>query len=205
MSQKLKEQIDRMVEESIRKILPQVMNEILVKTIANAGVIKEQRAPVPVTARPQPKRTAPVRTSRPSSLDQILDPEVGADFYQDPRAAMTEAMRIEDSPPPSNQVIAQRIQNLPPELQHLAEGMDIDDDGGEMWEDEMGDSAVPVATNEASFERAQSAGINFARMKQAIGITEKKKVADSSDRAAEAQFEALRIKRMREQLDKPVR
>lgn len=46
MSQKLKETIDRMVEDAIRRILPGVMNEVLLKTIANSGVIHEARSGV---------------------------------------------------------------------------------------------------------------------------------------------------------------
>lgn len=205
MSQKLKEQIDRMVEDSIRRILPGVMNEILVKTIAGAGVIQESsrmtneqvRAPVQAVRR-QPRST---------TLANLLDPEAGADFYQDPRAAMTESIRDEVTPSPM-QNMAARIQALPPQFQALAEGTLMDDDGGEMWDNDMGDSVVASAGMGPPLERAaQMAGLDFSRMKKAINITEKKKPsAGAEDRAANAQFERQRIQRMREKLNggKPV-
>jgi hypothetical protein len=207
MSQKLKETIDRMVEESVRRILPQVMNEILVKTLANANVIGETRsAPQRAQAPAQPQRKA-AKGQRPSSLSQLLDESAGADFYKDPNEAMYRATQEEAPPQPAGQVIAQRIQNLPPALQGLAEGIDLDDDGGEMWESQYGDS-FPTAPMGPPIEKAAAAiGLDFSRMAKAINITEKKtaKVAPA-DRAANAQFEQARLKRMREKLNdgKPV-
>ncbi len=198
MSDKLKKTIDRMVEDSIRRILPQVMNEVLLKTIANANVIQEDRRRTneQVRAPVQPPARAP---RRPSSLNQLLDESAGADFYSDPRG-------VQEEPQPRAQVIAQRIQNLPPQFQALAEGMELDDDGGEMWESDVGDSTVPSAGPGPSIAAgARAIGLDFSKMKQAIGIVEKKKPT-SSDAAAKAQFEEARIKRMREQLNggKPI-
>ena len=200
MSDKLKKTIDRMVEDSIRRILPSVMNEVLLQTIANANVLRESRtpAPEPVASKSQAKRFAVQR--RPSSLDQLLDPEAGVDFYNDPRA-------VQEEPQPRGQVIAQRIQNLPPQFQSLAEGMDLDDDGGEMWESDTGDSSPVVASGPGpSLRQGQAAGLDFSRMKQSLGVVEKKKVLTGADAAAKAQFEEGRIKRMRESLNggKPV-
>lgn len=200
MSQKLKETIDRMVEDSIRRILPAVMNEVLLKTIANANVIRE--APV----QRAPAKAAP-KAKRPTSLSHLLDESAGADFYQDPRAAMVEATREEAPPMPRGQVIAERIQNLPPDLRSLAEGMDLDDDGGEMWDSDIGDS-VPTAGPGPALDRAAAAvGLDFSRMAKAINITERKAPRPSAaDKAANAQFEQQRLKMMRERLNggKPV-
>lgn len=203
MSQKLKETIDRMVEESIRRILPAVMNEVLLKTIAGAGVIQESRAPMQRSVAKPAAQPRPAR--RPSSLNHLLDPEAGADFYQDPRAAAIESLREEVPPAPRGQAIAQRIQSLPAELQHLAEGMELDEDSGEMWDSDVGDSAVATSADRGPplEKAAQIAGLDFSRMKRAIQVTEKKIAPKMSatDKAAQAQFEELRIKRMREQLD----
>lgn len=209
MSDKLKKTIDRMVEDSIRRILPAVMNEVLLKTIANANVIREETTkPIQVTRSGRPAALTPSGAmKRPSSLSQLLDESAGADFYQDPRAAMVQA--VQEEVIPRGEVIAQRIQSLPPALQGLAEGVDLDDDGGEMWESDMGDSvSIPSAGMGPPLEKAaQVAGLDFSRMKQAINLTEKKSAkATAADKAANAQFEQQRLKMMRERLNggKPV-
>lgn len=204
MSKNLKDTIDRMVEDSIRRVLPGIMNEILIKTIANSGVIREQatvRQAAPAQA-PAPKRQAP---RRPSSLEDILDDSAGSEFYTDPNARM-----VEDEAPqaPRGQGITQRIQSLPPALQHLAEGVNLEDDGGEMWGDEQ-DSVVPSGGSGPPLDQAARAvGLDFSRMMQVAKVTESKKAPkmDAEDRAANAQFEQMRLKRMREQLNggKPV-
>lgn len=187
-----------MVEDAIRRVLPQVMNEVLIKVVAGSNVIQERAA--------SPQRPAPrAQPRRPSSLSHLLDETAGADFYEDPRAAM--AQSIQEETPPRGQDIAQRIQSLPPALQQLAEGT-MEDDGGEMWESDMGDSVVvPSAGNGPPLDRAAKAvGLDFSRMKQVANVTESKKRVDADDRRANAQFEAMRLKRMREQLNggKPV-
>jgi hypothetical protein len=212
VSKNLKNTIDKMVEDSIRRILPGVMNEILVKTLANSGVLQERKS-VDKPAYPYipdngGKRIKPVQNGsrRLSSLNDILDETAGSDFYNDPRAAMTEATRDEEPQIPRGQLLAQRIQGLSPELQKLAEGMDLDEDGGEMWDDS--DSIVPIAENGPPLDRAARAvGLDFSRMRQVANITEsKKKSLAADDRAANAQFETLRLKRMREKLNdgKPI-
>lgn len=204
MNQKLKSAIDRMVEDSIRRILPQVMNEVLIKTIASSGVVQESRGHLTKEQAAAPIRP-PVRAKHlPSSLSQLLDPEAGSDFYQDPRAAMAESIR-EEEPAPRGQVIAQRIQNLPPGLQHLAEDVNMDDDGGEMWESDVGDSVVTSGGMGPPLDRAAAAvGLDFSRMKQSIQLTERKSSkqrVSAAEQAANAQFEENRLKRMREKLD----
>ncbi len=206
MSKNLKDTIDRMVEDSIRRVLPGIMNEVLLKTIANSGVIREQaparRAePAQVAA---PKRQAP---RRPSSLEDILDDSAGSEFYTDPRVAMAEATRDEEPQAPRAQGMAQRIQALPPALQHLAEGVNLDDDGGEMWGDEQ-DSVPSGGSGPPLDQAARAVGLDFSRMMQVAKVTESKKAPkmDAQDRAANAQFDQMRLKRMREQLNggKPV-
>lgn len=201
MSKNLKETIDKMVEDSIRRILPQVMNEILLKTIANSQVMHEARGGVAPQTPAQPRQVQRQQSRKPSSLSQLLDESAGADFYQDPREAMRQATYEE--PPPAQKAIAQRIQTLPPALQGLAEGIELDDDGGEMWESELGDAAVvPTAGMGPPVDKAAKAlGLDFSRMAKAINVTEKKKRVDPADRAANAQFEETRLKRMREQLN----
>lgn len=207
MNKNLRDTIDRMVEDAIRKVLPGIMNEVLLQTIANSGVIQE-RAPIQQqqrqTSKPQqPQVRQPSR--RPSSLNQLLDPEAGADFYADPRAAMNDAQRVEERPAPRQSGMAQMIQSLPPELRDLAEDVNLDDDGGEMWDDSSHDSGI-LSESGPSLERAaQVAGLDFSVMKRLSNIKETKNVK-SNDASAKHQFEEMRIKRMREQLNggKPV-
>lgn len=224
MSANLKRVIDRMVEDSIRRILPAVMNEVLVATIARgtAQVVSEER---PVRGRKPPKKRKVVREqriarqvsakkpgSRKTDLSEILDESAGSEFYQDPRALyanddreseiMHEETDTDESP------ISQRIQTLPPELRSLAEGINLDDDGGEMWGNEHDSGAPATPTNDVRDigSAARAAGIDFSRMKGLINATSPAKKVDRDDIKARAQFENARIKRMREQLNggKPV-
>jgi len=225
VSASLKRAIDRMVEDAIRRILPGVMNEVLVATIARgtSEIVSERRSQRP---RKVPKKRKVVREQRasrrdpPQSLPQrkvdlsdILDESVGAEFYHDPRSLRAEPEPIDDRidhdeddlPEP----IAQRIQSLPPELQSLAEGIVLDDDGGEMWGANEHDSGTPgVAIDEVRDlgSAAKRAGMDFSRMKGLINATSPSKKVDRADAQAKAQFEAGRIKRMRELLNggKPV-
>lgn len=191
-----------MVEDSIRRILPQVMNEVLLKTLANSNVIREtipDRRTKEVMTDAAQSRQAQRTSRRPSSLDHILDPEAGSDFYNDPRQAMRESLQVDEVPQEvQSPIIAQRIQSLPPELRAMAEGVSPIDQN----------ENVSVAHEGPDLVRAaQLAGLDFSRMKKAITVTEKKvPKADAADRAAKAQFEEMRIKRMRESLNggKPV-
>lgn len=105
MNQNLKKTIDKMVAESIRRLLPEIMNEVLLKTIANSGVLTE--APRRATSPPPPPQRKPAK--RPSmSMVDLLEEDAGSEFY-----------RQEEAPPPPP-VMSQRITSLPPELQELA-------------------------------------------------------------------------------------
>lgn len=228
MSANLKRAIDRMVEDAIRRILPGVMNEVLVATIARgtAGLVSEER---PQRPRKVPKKRKPVREARqpqrrtapqpkkrrPADLSDLLtlDESAGAEFYQDPRS-INESQVDDDveeyDDEPAEAPIARRIEALPPELRGLAEGLDLDDDGGEMWGDGEHDSGMPSTPAIGEIrninEAAKHVGIDFSRMKSLIGKTSPVKRVDQEDARANAQFEAARLKRMREKLNggKPV-
>lgn len=225
-SSQFKRTIDRMVEDAIRRILPSVMNEVLVATIARGTehVVSEER---PVRPRKGPKKRKQVReqrmaqqrrdpTPKPKKRSRAdlqdllsLDESAGAEFYHDPSS---EPMGYEDdsheSDGPSESAVSQRIQALPPELRGLAEGLEMDDDGGEMWGSEHDSVSMPsTAVGEIRnvVEAAKHVGVDFSRMRSLIGKTAPKKV-DRDDAKANMQFEQMRIKRMREQLNdgKPV-
>ncbi len=223
MSKSLKETIDRMVADSIRRILPGIMNEVLIKTIANAGVVTEDRQARKV--RKGPKRRKPLREQRqpqkrPRKLDlnDILDESAGAEFYQDPREVMNPGARsaildedydveIEDDVEPQ---VESRLQSLPPAIRGLAEGMSVDDDGGEMWGDDEHDSA-PIVVKGPEIrdisKAAQAVGVDFSQIKNIMNrVAPAKQNVDRTDARAKAQFEAARIQRMRESLNggKPV-
>lgn len=214
----LKRAIDRMVEDAIRRILPAVMNEVLVATIARgtAGVVSEER----VRPRKQARKKRPVReqvVARPktrpqpkrdprSVLSDLLDESAGSEFYGSGEAA-DNLMDEDDNPAPSS--MAQRIGSLPPEIRGLAEGLELDGDGGEMWgtEHDSGDTSRPVIGEIRNIENAaQHAGIDFSRMKAVIGATSPRKPMALDDTANRVQFEQARLKRMRERLNdgKPV-
>lgn len=210
----LRRVVDRMVEDAIRRILPEVMNEVLVAAIARgtASFITEEH---PKRRPPKRKRRAPVREQqaaiakkgqkslpkRKVELTDLLDDSVGAEFYQDPRSLYT------DEPSPAEQSpvrqITDVVRDLPPDLQELAEGIDLDDDDGEMWGDHEHDSGLPAPSaheikniNEA----ARIAGVNFGRMKAVISkTTPKRPTAD--DIRTQTQFDQGRLRRMREKLN----
>ncbi len=212
----LRKTIDRMVEDAIRRILPGVMNEVLVATIARgtASMVAEGRSK---PARRPPKRRKAIKEQRKTrqatasprrprvDLGDLLDESVGAEFYEDPRATYQERPE-QDS---SSAAVAARIQALPPELRGLAEDIALDDDGGEMWQPDEHDSgaAQPSAPEIRNIqEAARVAGVDFSRMRAVIGATSPAKRVDPNDVRANAQFEQARIKRMRERLNdgKPV-
>lgn len=240
----LKETIDRMVEDSIRRILPTVMNEVLIKAIANSGAltegrpvrrkpmkrrkpVREERAPqARAQARPAPKGR-PTKRKLDELLDSIRNDANGAEFYQDPRALMTEAPEPaydepdeeeyeeeDEAPPPSapKRQAESRLQNLPPELRGLAEDMIVDgDDPEEMWGPGEHDSA-PLMESVAATDptpirdvnrAAQAAGVDFSRMKNVIAATSPPKV-DRRQAAEDArnrqQFEQARLARLRDKL-----
>jgi hypothetical protein len=215
----LRKTIDRMVEDAIRRILPAVMNEVLVATIARgtAGIVSEER---PKRRQPPKKRRGPVREqkARPTrtaprrrvDLGDILDESAGAEFYRDPRALMADEPTELDDESPINEEVSSRIQSLPAELRGLAEQTAADDDGGEMWGDDEHDSSESIAPAAPEIrninEAARVAGVDFSRMRAVIGKTSPPKRADPEDVRARAQFEQARLKRMRERLNdgKPI-
>lgn len=215
----LRRMIDRMVEDAIRRILPEVMNEVLVATIARgtAGVVSEERpkrrppkrqqrrTPVREQKAVPPRRGQKAPPKRRVDLTDLLDESVGAEFYQDPRSVYADKPSAAELPPSQ---AANRIRDLPPDLQELAEGMDLDDDDGEMWGADEHDSglAAPSAPEIKNInEAAKVAGVDFSRMRAVIGKTTARKPA-AEDLRAQAQFEQARLNRMRVQLNngKPI-
>ncbi len=188
----LKRTIDRMVEASIRKILPEVLNEVLLRTLAGSGVMAER------AARPQeePERaTAPARRPppRPGSLAEMLDPAAGSEFYE------RDAPRPVQQQPPK---LAQRIASLPPEMQELAE----DTADGEMWGDDewsspAHDQMSPQAPSLNIDNAARIAQVDFSRAKMLLERTGPKNIVTTKDRAAEAQFEERRLAMARQKLE----
>lgn len=206
MSQKLKETIDRLVEDAIRRILPQVMNEVLLRTIAGSGVIRESRpAPKspPVTAGKRVQDTPrKARRGRPD-LSQVLDESAGSEFYSQFAPVPEPAYEEPEAPSPRAEVVRQNIRGLPPEIQAMAEGMDLDVDEGEMWETEEATTVAPRGDDVGDLgTSSRRVGADFSRMVQTIRLTEQRKpAADAADIAAKRQFEELRLKRHRERLN----
>lgn len=212
--ERLRAVIDRMVEDAIRRILPGVMNEVLVATLARAHVTPitesaprrrnvKKKVPRKVREQVAPSRARAPKAARgrPSSLDQLLDESVGADFYQDPRLVVHDAP-VEDHE--STPRLAARAAALPAELRELAEGIDLDDDGGEMWQPDEHDSAGATAVISEIRDiggAVASAGLDMARMKSLIGATSPRPVRDRDASQANVQFEQGRINRMRARLD----
>ncbi len=174
--------IDRMVEDSIRRILPEVMNEILVRTLAGSGALSEspqatrKKAPRPEkVGRPAPvKRQAgqPKPLSKrkiKESLAGLLDESAGTEFYDDPYGAMQDSApkqedyTVEDDgedyqlPATRAPARANPAKHLAPALQQLAEGMSlVEDDEDAMWDGPSGDSAV-AKVDSAPIDRAVQA------------------------------------------------
>ncbi len=221
MSQRsLKETIDRMVEESIRRVLPGVMNEVLLRVVANSGAISEAKA-----SRQKPTRKAPkkqrlieqrkaakkAKPQRAQSLDDILDPTAGSEFYADPREAMRESVSRDevDVDVDDEQDGHGRLDGLAPHLRHLAEDVSMDfDDENEMWGDERSPVVSQLPAAGPPIDRAARAlGLDFNRLKGTIAKTTPKVVRESvEDRQAKASWEARRIASNRLKLNggKPV-
>lgn len=229
-NQQLRKAIDKIVEDSIRRILPAVMNEVLLKTLANSNVQTVNEERVQKRTRPDDNRVPSLRSKTEKlkqkinsnkaaasgkSLREMLGVEnAGADFYeaiqnnQSPASLiMQEEMGSQDLgeswDDEEQDQVASRINNLAPGLRHLAEGMELPD-VGEMWGSES-DSAVTNGPTSASFQKAANIGIDFNRMKNVIKETspQSKKVSHE-DADNRARFEEQRIKRMREKLESKV-
>lgn len=198
----LQETIDRLVEDAIRRILPTVMNEVLMRTIVGSGALAEQRQPrrkkrVPVRAKAKPARKGrPPVQERIRDLRNLLDESAGAEFYGEG----------EVEPIVETRTPARRASSLAPHLQALAEDVAElpDDDGGEVW-DGRGDSTglAPAPAAIADLGRAASAiGVDFTRMAGTIKVTsDARPKVTSDDLRAKEQFEARRLKALRESLN----
>lgn len=195
MSQKLKEAIDKMVEDSIRRILPSVMNEVLIKVIASSSSpISEKR----VVNQRQPKPPQQVQKSRTPALQSMLD-EMKDEFLNE-NNEFEEHEQIQEVALPQKS-IAQRINSLPPALRGVVEEMSEDYDSiGEMWDDNF---ASPVNEDVGAVRdparAAASIGIDFSKMKNAIKANSNK--SSNDDARNKAEFEMNRIKRLRESLE----
>lgn len=230
-SARLQRVIDRLVEDAIRRILPAVMNEVLLRTIADSGVLSEDRPPPRrIRRKPGPKKRprqrlredrpirskAPVPPARSSrvELSELLDESAGSEFYEDPRPRRqgVEEYEVEldgddeedrDAPTKRTQPL------LNPMLQALAEDVRMpEDDGGQEWLPGEYDATGPGPVHEVKdVGRAAAAlGIDFARMAGTIRQTSPVARPDAEDVRAKAQFESQRLKRLRENLNdgKPV-
>lgn len=229
----LQAKIDFLVETAIRRILPKVMNEVLLRTLADSGVLAEdrprpvrrkkamkrrmQRPPEPRQVREerQPRRPLPPKRS---NLNEVLDDSIGSDAYEQyearaPRRSQPEPEPDFDDhePEPPARAVSQRLAALDPSLQAMAEGLVMpDDDGGEMWGDGELDSTsiAPAAVSEVRdvMGAAKRVGMDFSKMRALIDKTSGTSKADAEDMKARASFEAQRLKRMRERLNdgKPV-
>lgn len=239
--------IDRMVRESIERLLPEVMNEVLLRTLAGSGVLREQ-APAQRPAAPQrqqPKRK-PAQPSasqraqelaginRSMSLREALNADSsGADFYEQaermmrppsPRPAPIQEVieyddpdsyEYEDEAPVQShrqQVMAQRLSQLPPQLQALAEDtfrlVEGDEGDDEMWGDNefapditepSQASAPPLNIDRA----AKAANVDFNRAQQLLGLTEQKKPTrvDPDEFRRQQQWKLEQLERKRRELE----
>lgn len=228
---KLQQSIDRLVESAIRRILPSVMNEVLLQTIAGAGVLSETRTK-PVRRmkkakrrvqresrepgreiRQAPRKPAP---SRRIDLNEVLDDSVGSDAYEEYEARTTRPAPRQATQPESEfderepeapaPALTQRLAALDPSLQAMAEGLVMsEDDGGEMWGDEHDATATgPIAASEIRdvAGAVKRAGMDFSVMKRLIEKTSPApRTIDAEDAKARASFENQRLKRMRERLN----
>lgn len=225
--QQLSAAIDRLVESSIRRILPRVMNEVLLRTIADSGVLSEERPRV-IRRKKGPKRRLPraieaKQPRRPSTpqvdLNEMLDDSVGADAYDHyetkPSSRRSPPVTVrddatDDDGPSSGPPLTQRLTALDPSLRAMAEGLVIpEDDGGEMWTEDEHDSTASSSTVISEIRdvhgAAKQVGMDFSKMRALIDRTSVPK-GDADDVRARASFEAQRLKRMRERLNdgKPV-
>lgn len=256
----LKATIDRMVEDSIRRILPEVMNEVLLRTLTQ-NTISEQRRPAPQQRRqaPAPQKQQMRRqqqlagVDRSMSLREALNPdEAGLDFYEQAEALIErrqpkrqappvparrqpiveqydenemygedEIFDFSDAPPAPlqrqqnvrEQIVAQRISELPPAIQSLAEETFklVGDDEFESDDGMWGDNEFAPSLNEGSQARApnlnidraaQVAGVDFNRARQLMQVTSAKHDKDPEDVIAENQWKQEQLRRKRAELDR---
>lgn len=209
----LKNLIDKMVEDSIRRVLPSVMNEVLIKTITSS-INEERVVPKNIPQNIKKKIVRPARQNARTdnrSLREILNSEsAGSEFYeqfnQTEQSVNVEEDNFDDFVEHENP-LAQRISSLPPQLQSLAEDVEIPEENMEMWEDEGYSSQFAAVPSDLAPVRnpkndAAKIGIDFNRMKQVSNITSKKE--NIEDVRSNKLFEEQRIKRMREKLESQV-
>lgn len=228
---KLRAVIDRMVEDSIRRILPKVMNEVLLRTIADSGVLSESRERTPrhVRKKPGPKPKlkqrrdmAEQRQARPQKpvqqrprrveLNDLLDESAGAEFYEDPRIRQAKAKQEEyeveidlHEEEEREAALVDPRAMLNPALRSLAEDIEVsDEDDGGMWQPGEHDAVavVPDLPPVKDLDRAAKAvGIDFSRMASTIAKTSPTAKVDPQDVRNRAMFEERRLKAMRESLN----
>lgn len=230
---KLRAMIDRMVADSIRRVMPTVMNEVLLRTIADSGILFEGRRPVQQGRKkpgPKPKlkrRVAEQRQARPQKpavprkrqvdLSDLLDESAGAEFYEDPRTRQTRALQEEYEVELDQHDEEEREASAPtprkllnPALRALAEDIEIaDDEDGGMWQpgDLDATSIVPDLPPVKDVDRAAAAiGIDFSRMASTIKATAPAHKPDAQDAKNKAIFENRRLEAMRLRLNdgKPI-
>lgn len=167
----LRATIDKMVAESIRRQLPDIMNEVLLRTLASSGVMSESRREAAPAVR-QPRRQQsdrPAPQTRRSLREQLFDETAGADFYGNARA---------------EPALAQRYSELDPQLATMLEEVDpLEADG------------MPPQAADVSFD-----GLDFSAAKRMAGLLEGKRRAPdvgSDDARARQKFEEDRLARMR--------
>ncbi|HEU5118681.1 MAG TPA: hypothetical protein VFT74_18955 [Isosphaeraceae bacterium] len=218
-----------MVEDSIRRILPTVMNEVLLRTISDSGMLAEgrparprkmkRRRPVREARAPQPqaRRPGPPKKGGRRKLDEILDgirdPGNGADFYQDPRALMMESAEPEYAepddeeyeeeppPPPRKKAAEARVSALPPELRGLVEGMDLDgEDSDEMWGANEHDSA-PMLEAATPTDPSPIRDVNRAAQAAGVDFSRMKSVIAATSPAKVDRRQAAEDARARQQFE----
>ena len=218
----LRQTIDRMVEDAIRRVLPSVMNEVLLKTLTSSGALQPLREvrtapkgkPAPKARKPLPVKQSQARPKqkppqRNSALAQLLETrgEAGAEFFQDPRGRDYEVDTSDlDEPyaPPPAPNMNERMSAIAPHLRSLAEGMVPDVGESEEWGDgEFSSAPAPIAPGEVRDigRAAEAVGMDFSRMKGLIGKTSPVKRVDHSAAEANAKFNEGRIARMRQSLE----
>lgn len=210
----LRETIDRLVEDAIRRILPTVMNEVLIRAIASSGALSEEvarprrrpgpkpkaRKPKPVRERREVRVVRPPPVRRDQNLRDLLDESAGAEFYGGG----------DDPPAVEERTISSRMSALPPQLRALAEDVVVPEgmEDDEEWDgrgDSNGPTAVPSSVPDIG-RAAAATGIDFSRMMETIKKTSAAPRASQDDARAREQFEARRLKALRERLNdgKPV-
>jgi len=174
---------------------------------------------------------------RSTSLREILDSQAsGADFYEQaermmhrPQAPVPRSNFIqedyeldledddggqEETPSMREQVLAQRISQLPPQLQALAEDSFqlIDEGEDEMWSDNEFAPDIGMGSSDLSqpsapplnIERAaRVANVDFSRAQKLLGLTEQKRPTqvDPDDFRRQREWKMQQLERKRRELE----